>query len=442
VSQDKKLLNTFNYEEKDRVRYHPKYQQIIAICMLPDTNEDEFIALFADSSVIRYKLSAMRQNLEFMEKLKGFELKIDFKGHEKIKQKSAKKEKGNTSFSFRSTLKENEPEFSYFYAHNDSLSQDNPRSFYRYNHRTISDIIVKKHISFSKTFKRPTDKETTVLAFVSFDGYLIIYEFNQMEPLLSYKSKYGGFNSLVFNDDCDRIVLSGQDDYITVLDLNTMKTLRCEGHQSFVSRAIFHTISPKLSTEEEETKSLREILGRNVKTKQREAERVIGGGLDGNISFWEYDNDIFNTGKTVGTGLGKFPMRLNQNKIDDSIHLKPLFMWKLKEAIGTLDLCSSLLFISDQSGVITVYAIRDMTKKVVEDESSPLKRRKGSESNREDETISSENTWSRYKTNKEEKKESYLPRLNGESYEKSTYSSPFTNSVRDSSALLSRKKPN
>lgn len=47
------------------------------------------------------------------------------------------------------------------------------------------------------------------MAMTSLNGYLVIYEYYKMEPLLSFKTSFGGINSMTFSDNCELIALSG-----------------------------------------------------------------------------------------------------------------------------------------------------------------------------------------------------------------------------------------
>lgn len=234
-----KINNILNYDEKTKEAF--KAQQVNHIASVPDTNGDEIMVLFNDSTVMKYKLSVESNHSYFIEKLKKFEAKTSFsKAHNKFKYKK----KNRNQMVYGAVLNENLVEFNHFYAYNEDFPVQNPISYFKFNHRSITDLLIKKHKSFSKTLQKksnPTD--TTIFALLSLNGYMVIYEYYKMEPLLSFKGAYGGFNSMTFSDNCEMIALSGQNDCITVLDLNTMKTIVCEGHKSFVSKAIFQTIS-------------------------------------------------------------------------------------------------------------------------------------------------------------------------------------------------------
>lgn len=113
-------------------------------------------------------------------------------------------------------------------------------------------MAVKKNKSFNHTLlKKQSSQDVSVLVMTSLNGYLLIYEYYKMEPLLSFKSHFGGINSFTFSENYELIALSGQNDNITILDLNTKSWISCEGHISFVSKAIFQTIPYKSSEKSE-----------------------------------------------------------------------------------------------------------------------------------------------------------------------------------------------
>lgn len=86
--------------------------------------------------------------------------------------------------------------------------QPNPHNFYKFNCTTITDVCLKSHTFFqylgakpyfsestspSKNKKSETNNQYIILAFVGYDGYLRIFDFYRINPLLSFKSHFGGF---------------------------------------------------------------------------------------------------------------------------------------------------------------------------------------------------------------------------------------------------------
>mmetsp|Transcript_31159 Transcript_31159/g.28348 ORF Transcript_31159/g.28348 Transcript_31159/m.28348 type:complete len:167 (+) Transcript_31159:577-1077(+) len=166
------------------------------------------MVLFNDSTVIKYKLSVEHNHPQFIEKLKKFEAKTSFsKAHNKVTYRK----KNRNQMMYGAILNDNTPEFNHFYAYNEDFPVQNPICYFKFSHRSITDLVIKKHKSFSKTlYKKDSNSyDVTIFALLSLNGYLVIYEYYKMEPLLSYKSNFGGFNSMTLSENCELVALSG-----------------------------------------------------------------------------------------------------------------------------------------------------------------------------------------------------------------------------------------
>lgn len=98
-----------------------------------------------------------------------------------------------------------------------NLNKDlpNPYNFYKFNCTTITDVCLKSHTFFQYLGAKPflTKKKDyhlfIILAFVGYDGFLRIFDYNRINPLLSFKSHFGGFQCIKFSEDCELIGLGG-----------------------------------------------------------------------------------------------------------------------------------------------------------------------------------------------------------------------------------------
>ena len=121
----------------------------------------------------------------------------------KTARKIKTKEKERESVRYGAMVFNKSPEFNYYIAKN--LERDkNPISFMKTSSRTVVEAVVKISNSFEKTLGKPGP----ILATVSLEGYLLLYDFEKMEPILSYKTDFGGINSMTFSDNCEWISLS------------------------------------------------------------------------------------------------------------------------------------------------------------------------------------------------------------------------------------------
>ena len=370
---NKKVLGFYNHDDKNKAAYTHKNQLVSFIAAVPETNGNEVLVLFADSTIMKYQLSLKSSNTPFIEKIKRFEQKTNFQEH--LNRFKYNQKKKNT-WSYGSLLNNNSPEFRLFYAHNDSFPLENPLSYWKFNHRTITALAVQRHESFSRTlFNDKNIKEATVFAFVSLDGFLVIYEYYKMTPKLSYKTSFGGINSLVFSENCELVAMGGQDDCITVLDLKTKQTLRCEGHKSFVTRVIFQTIPYRKVIDQHLVDKI------TKKTSQENKEaceiiRIIGGSMDGSLSFFEFNKNVFKPDREETFEEREGIWKLTQEKLTNSIKLKPISIHRSEYAIGWIEILENMLFKSDCSGGVSVYIIKDLAANKDLKELLPLKKRK------------------------------------------------------------------
>lgn len=85
----------------------------------------------------------------------------------------------------------------------------------------------------------PSD-DTKLLATVSQDGFLRIFNYHTMELLAYMKSYFGGLLCLAWSPDARYIVTGGEDDLITVYSVVEKRVVcRGQGHRSWISKVAF-----------------------------------------------------------------------------------------------------------------------------------------------------------------------------------------------------------
>uniref|UniRef100_A0A8R1XVZ1 WD_REPEATS_REGION domain-containing protein n=1 Tax=Onchocerca volvulus TaxID=6282 RepID=A0A8R1XVZ1_ONCVO len=85
----------------------------------------------------------------------------------------------------------------------------------------------------------PSD-DTKLLATVSQDGFLRIFNYHSMELLAYMKSYFGGLLCLAWSPDARYIVTGGEDDLITVYSVIEKRVVcRGQGHRSWISKVAF-----------------------------------------------------------------------------------------------------------------------------------------------------------------------------------------------------------
>lgn len=70
-----------------------------------------------------------------------------------------------------------------------------------------------------KKAKEEGEEDKILLVFTAFDGFLRVYDFASMTPEIIVKSDFGGFNCFSFNHDHTLLAAGGQDDCITIINL-------------------------------------------------------------------------------------------------------------------------------------------------------------------------------------------------------------------------------
>lgn len=314
---------------------HNLVSQIIISC---ENNKEVFI-LFEDSSLIKYN-TTYEENSSFINKMEKFDKKTNFN----LKINRFKyKHKENDFIEAKRLLHEQIPEMNYFILINKPHSNlaYNPQAFYKFNCSFISYIETKSSPFFQHINAKPSKSNTShyaVLAFTGFDGFLRIFDYFWMTPLISYRSNYGGYNHFSFSNKGDLIALCGHDDNITVLDLITFRTITIIGHKSFPMKVMLSEIEPFII-------------------------RVLACSLDTFISVSEFDRRIFNLEEDNNSRKEdtpkKFPMRILY-KDDEKTCLKPLYFLKVsKEGIPSFNLFEGYLFVSAYDGMIGVWSFQE-----------------------------------------------------------------------------------
>lgn len=338
-SNNGSLTNTLNFDEYRNEIYYK--QSICQLIRTPKTNE--MIAIFNDSSMIKYDIALKTASETFFEKLKEFTSSITFG-----KQSNQQIGRVRSTMVQGGYMKSENPEQSVIFAVNKELN--NPLCYYKFNTQTIADAAVVTNPRFRNSFLESSQgKSDTVLALVNYSGFLIVFDYETMEPQFSLKSFFGGYNSLSFSPDCAYIALAGHDDCITILNTDNLNTVRCIGHKSFVSRAIFQTIP--FNENDTSDDAVRESF------KKSNYLRVVGAGMDGMLSFYEIEKSIFE-----GSARPISRRHLDLRQVQETLEFKPLYAEKFSEAIGWVDISDNLLVTCTMDGAISTHQIRSISQ--------------------------------------------------------------------------------
>lgn len=311
-----------------------KDKAVTKIIMDPIEN-NVFIVLFKDSTIFKYSLNPEDKESDyFLTQLEKFEKKTNF--NPKF-NKFIYRHKENDLLEKKSVITIEAPELDAFIANNKCNNFVNPISYAKYNCNFISDLIVKKNSSQHslKTQISKKDGSNCLLAYVGFDGYLRIFDYHWNTPLLSFKSYYGGFNSLEMSQDGNLIIIGCQSDEIIVFDLKSLRILSILGHKSFITRTISINVEEFVI-------------------------RIFATSMDCNVSISEFDVRIFqfedeNEKKIREEEINKFPKQVFLRE-NGKINLKPLILHKFAEdSIGFLEISSSYIATSSMDSNVTIW---------------------------------------------------------------------------------------
>uniref|UniRef100_A0A0K0FIJ7 AT02583p (inferred by orthology to a D. melanogaster protein) n=1 Tax=Strongyloides venezuelensis TaxID=75913 RepID=A0A0K0FIJ7_STRVS len=144
-------------------------------------------------------------------------------------------------------------------------------------------------------FSKNNNEENLLLGTVSHDGFLRIFNYNNKELIIQMKSYFGGLLCLDWSPDNRYIATGGEDDMITVFNVNEGRIVaRGQGHKSWISQIKFdHYMTV---TEEEVTIRRGNKFCRTTAVNDDEiAYRVGSVGFDAHIALWEVTEEILTT---------------------------------------------------------------------------------------------------------------------------------------------------
>ena len=342
VYSQKRMINLLNFNKTGMEALHK--QPVIQFVVTG--NQQEFFAVFNDSSMLKFNYKSESSSLLFIENLKKFVSKISFsKQHNKVNFKK----RTDNDMAAGYIACETSPELSFFYASNHDTSGGNPLCYYKFNCRTISDVVIISHPRFRKSFlKNTTGSQNTILAYVNYDGYLCVYDYEKMGPQFSLKSFFGGYSTITFSPNCEFLALSGHDDCLTILQVDSLAVVRCIGHRSFVSRGVFQTIPYQ-----EGKSSNKELVATFESNKYM---RLVTGSMDNQLFAYDINKENFQPQYYL-IEERKGVTHLNLSKCMEPFDIKATAMFKFDNAIGWLDLVENMLITCCMDGAIITMEI-------------------------------------------------------------------------------------
>ena len=327
----KDVISVVN-SQPNALTHKPVYQ-----ILLDPLNPKEVLTIFEDSTALKYNIDYPESEF-YLGKFAKFEEKTSF--NPKL-NKFIYKHKDNDFLEQKRNWDPAFPELNFFACINKQKLKDsqpqNPLAYYKFNCNFMSNACFYLSPFFEKINAKPSKGKTPevgVFAYVGFDGYLRVFDYFWFTPLFSFKSRSGGFSSICFSPNGDLIGLTGHDDTITVLDLNSFKSLSITGHRSFTTKVI-------------------------IQEPENNIVRVLAASLDSFFTLSEFDKRIFMLEEDNNTRRiecnDKFPRRVVFNELE-RLSLKPNFFLKVSnDGIGSFELFSRFLFINSYDGTVGVW---------------------------------------------------------------------------------------
>jgi hypothetical protein len=235
------ILQYFNFDPKQKEPF--KKKAVVYILPQP-TCDSDFIVIFSDSSCLVFSMDLEQDTnvvYEFIERIES-KLPSDLSFHKLENNRRKKILAGILSHEVLTQSSSQTPELNFLAFPNTVQSSSNPMMYFKFNCITISDAKLFASPSLDHICKRPPQPGTSdyiILLLTSFDGFLRIYDFYRLDPLLSFKSIYGGISSVELTYNGSHAVMGCQDDRIVVLNLRNHSYQIIEGHKSFVTGASF-----------------------------------------------------------------------------------------------------------------------------------------------------------------------------------------------------------
>ena len=328
---DNAVINKFNVVNEEG----EKLVSVQTILFNPKTHTN-FYVLFSNSLLMKYSLEKAPENQAFLEEKSRIVDKKKTIGKNKLKGMV----KDNT-YEINSHKFEGSPELNFRSGNNMDKVAKNPMNFYYFiNCNAISEAVFNQN-NFFKKFS-----VDLIFAFVGYDGYLRIYDLEQNKALYSFKSNFGGFNNLNFNNSGELVVLSGHDDNVVVFNLSNQNYLTIEGHKSFISKVLITDIDDKYI-------------------------RVYAGSMDGTFSITDINLNDYGLKSYVDNPYidkKKFPIKIFFNDIKSQRIMAKNINIGNNEGIGSIMFHDPHFLCAGYDGAVSIWSIETEKEKKKEDD--------------------------------------------------------------------------
>ncbi|CAD8115360.1 unnamed protein product [Paramecium sonneborni] len=195
-----------------------------------------FVTLFLEGVICIYHKD--HQIIKLQSEYEKF-IRLSFQAHKKIVSQKTLKKFEDFDFHYNYL---NHGEFSNFQFCQQKM---NPEYLFRFEAMSINDIEILPFSPLEHLNKPELRMDKGLcLAMSGLDGYFRLLDAMNNKPLFSFKTECCGICSFSFNPNFSSVCLGAQDDSAYVVNFNSkISWIRLLGHNSFISRGVFSSIS-------------------------------------------------------------------------------------------------------------------------------------------------------------------------------------------------------
>ncbi|CAO4379817.1 unnamed protein product [Caenorhabditis nigoni] len=128
--------------------------------------------------------------------------------------------------------------------------------------------------------------DTKMLATVSHDGFLRIFNYDSQELMSSMKSYFGGLLTLAWSPDAKLIATGGEDDLLTVYDVTGKKVVcRGQAHKSWISQVQFDPYVVRRSKKDAESNGISSMTTLDDVSREMDTRCMPSTSTDPNFGY-------------------------------------------------------------------------------------------------------------------------------------------------------------
>jgi WD40 repeat protein len=90
----------------------------------------------------------------------------------------------------------------------------------------VSGHQLLSHLQCGQLIDKNNQENCLLLGYCGFDGFFRLIDLLNVNNVMTVKSYSGGYNSFTFSDNYELLALAGQDDCVSLIDMNTKSYMR------------------------------------------------------------------------------------------------------------------------------------------------------------------------------------------------------------------------